>query len=154
MTNIAASVHHRLKNTSKESGRSFNDLAQYYALERWLYRLSKSRYADLFILKGALMLVAWRAPILRVTRDIDLLARTNNDPANIQSIVAEKAKRRAFVIRQGDVIRMKNEPGLVVAETLDASDWLTVKEHDQTGNGFWIGFHFSYSFSSVNSFPE
>ena len=66
----------------------------------------------------------------------------------------EEAKRRAFVIRQGDVIRMKNEPGLVVAETLDGSDWLTVKEHDQTGNGFWIGFHFRYSFSSVNSLPE
>ena len=35
--NIAASVHDRLKNVSKNSGRTFNDLAQYYALERWLY---------------------------------------------------------------------------------------------------------------------
>jgi len=40
LMNIGASVHQRLKNVSKDSGRSFNDLVQYYALERWLYRLS------------------------------------------------------------------------------------------------------------------
>lgn len=87
--NIGASVHQRLKNAAKDSGRSFNDLAQYYALERWLYRLSKSRHADLFVLKGALMLVAWRAPILRATRDIDLLARTKNDLDSIKAVIAE-----------------------------------------------------------------
>jgi hypothetical protein len=47
--NIPASVHQRLKNTAETLGRTFNDLAQYYALERWLFRLSKSKYAeDLF----------------------------------------------------------------------------------------------------------
>jgi len=89
LKNIGASVHQRLKNAAKDSGRSFNDLAQYYALERWLYRLSKSRHVDSFVLKGALMLVAWRAPILRATRDIDLLARTNNDLDNIKTVIAE-----------------------------------------------------------------
>ena len=74
---------------SKESGRSFNDLVQYYALERWLYRLSQSGHENLFILKGALMLVAWRAPILRATRDIDLLARTSNDLDGIKHIISE-----------------------------------------------------------------
>ncbi len=39
-TNIGASVHQRLKNAAEKSARTFNDLAQYYALERWLYRLS------------------------------------------------------------------------------------------------------------------
>lgn len=89
LKNIGASVHQRLKNVSKESGRSFNDLVQYYALERWLYRLSQSGYENVFILKGALMLVAWRAPILRATRDIDLLARTSNDLDGIKHIIAE-----------------------------------------------------------------
>ena len=87
--NIGASVHQRLKNAAKDSGRAFNDLAQYYALERWLYRLSKSQHSESFVLKGALMLVAWRAPILRATRDIDLLARTHNDLDNIKTIIAE-----------------------------------------------------------------
>jgi hypothetical protein len=89
LKNIGASVHQRLKNVAKESGRSFNDLVQYYALERWLYRLSQSGHENLFILKGALMLVAWRAPILRATRDIDLLARTSNDLDEIKHIIAE-----------------------------------------------------------------
>lgn len=89
LRNIGASVHQRLKNVSKEAGRSFNDLVQYYALERWLYRLSQSGHENVFILKGALMLVAWRAPILRATRDIDLLARTSNDLDGIKHIIAE-----------------------------------------------------------------
>jgi predicted nucleotidyltransferase component of viral defense system len=88
-TNLGASVHQRLKNASEKSGRTFNDLAQYYALERWLYRLSKSRYAQNFILKGALMLVAWRAPVLRATRDIDLLARMSNNLDEVKAAVAE-----------------------------------------------------------------
>jgi predicted nucleotidyltransferase component of viral defense system len=92
LKNVGASVHQRLKNAAKESGRSFNDLVQYYALERWLYRLSQSRHKNLFILKGALMLVAWRAPILRSTRDIDLLARTSNDLEAIKSTVSEICK--------------------------------------------------------------
>lgn len=87
-TNIGASVHQRLKNAAEKSARTFNDLAQYYALERWLYRLSCSRYARDFVLKGALMLVAWRAPILRATRDIDLLARMSNDLDKIKEAVA------------------------------------------------------------------
>jgi len=88
LANIGASVHQRLKNAAESSGRTFNDLAQYYALERWLYRLSRSPYAQDFILKGALMLVAWRAPVLRATRDIDLLARMSNDLDKIKEAVA------------------------------------------------------------------
>jgi hypothetical protein len=40
-------------------------------------------------LKGALLLVAWRAPVLRATRDIDLLAKVSNDPDFVGSLVAE-----------------------------------------------------------------
>ncbi len=49
--NIAASIHQRLKNISKDEARPFNELLQYYAMERFLYRLSRSEHA---ILKGAL----------------------------------------------------------------------------------------------------
>lgn len=71
-TNIAASVHARLVNKSKEEKRPFNELLQYYAMERFLYRLSVSLYADKFILKGALMLRAFGFPDARPTMDIDL----------------------------------------------------------------------------------
>jgi hypothetical protein len=36
--NIAASVHQRLLDKSRESERPFNELFQYYAIERFLYR--------------------------------------------------------------------------------------------------------------------
>jgi hypothetical protein len=55
-------VHQRLLNQARESGRPFNEILQYYAMERFLYRLAKSRYARRFILKGALMFVVWKAP--------------------------------------------------------------------------------------------
>ncbi len=50
---IAASVHQRLLNMAKESSRPFNELLQYFAIERFIYRLSKSPHADRFILKVA-----------------------------------------------------------------------------------------------------
>jgi hypothetical protein len=58
-------------------------------MERFLYRLSKSRYAEKFILKGALMMLAWKAPLSRPTMDIDLLGRIKNDVEGIGKVVVE-----------------------------------------------------------------
>jgi len=90
--NVAASVHQRLLNIAKESNRRFNDLLQYYALERWLYRLSRSAYSQRLILKGALLLTAWKAPATRPTRDIDLLGRISNDLDSVRATIAEITK--------------------------------------------------------------
>jgi predicted nucleotidyltransferase component of viral defense system len=76
--NIAASVHQRLLNKAKESSRPFNELLQYFAIERFIYRLSKSPHKDQFILKGALMFSAWCGPASRPTMDIDLLGKIDN----------------------------------------------------------------------------
>lgn len=73
--NVAASVHARLLNRAKEEGRPFNELLQYYAMERFLYRLSRSEHRDRFVLKGALMLQFWGGSLVRATKDIDLLGR-------------------------------------------------------------------------------
>ena len=81
--NIAASVRQLLLNRARKDHRPFNELLQYYAMERFLYRLSKSPYAWRFILKGALMLRAWRSPEFRSTMDIDMLGRTSNEVAGI-----------------------------------------------------------------------
>ena len=77
--NLAASVHQLLLNKARETNRPFNELLQYYAMERFLYRLSKSPYAAKFILKGALMFTAWDLESYRPTMDIDLLGKTTND---------------------------------------------------------------------------
>lgn len=58
-------------------------------MERFLFRLSRSAHADCFVLKGALMLRAWRSPEFRPTMDIDMLGRTSNDETNIISQVRD-----------------------------------------------------------------
>jgi hypothetical protein len=55
----ASSVHQPLLNKAKEASRPFNELLQHFAIERFIYRLSKSPHADRFILKGALCSMRW-----------------------------------------------------------------------------------------------
>jgi Nucleotidyl transferase AbiEii toxin, Type IV TA system len=61
-------------------------------MERFLYRLSVSPHTDKFLLKGALLLTAWRAPISRPTMDIDLLGRTDNAMDAIVELMREVAR--------------------------------------------------------------
>ncbi len=84
---VGASVRQRLLNQSHEQGRPFQELLQYFAIERFLYRLAKSPFSDRFILKGALLLTAWRAPLARPTMDIDLAGRTGNALDHIAELV-------------------------------------------------------------------
>lgn len=86
---LGASVRQRLLNQARLQGRPFQELLQYFAMERFLYRLAKSPFADRFILKGALLLTAWRAPVARPTMDIDLAGKTNNELEHIRSLVGE-----------------------------------------------------------------
>ena len=81
--NIPASIRQRLLNRAKDDRRPFNELLQYYSMERFLYRLSRSTHADRYILKGALMLRVWRSPEPRPTMDIDMLGRTSREEADI-----------------------------------------------------------------------
>lgn len=84
-TNLPASVHQLLLNKARQTNRPFNELLQYYVMERFLYRLSKSPYAAKFILKGALMFTAWKLESYRPTMDIDLLGKT---PNQVESLLA------------------------------------------------------------------
>jgi len=72
-TDIAASVHQRLLNISREQGEVFQYLLTRFVNERWLYRLSCSGYADRFVLKGATLFAVWTNVPFRPTRDVDFL---------------------------------------------------------------------------------
>jgi hypothetical protein len=93
--NLAASVRQRLLNRARSQDRPFQELLQYYAMERFLYRLSHSEYAKEFILKGALLLTAWRAPLSRPTVDIDLMGRTSNELDHIRVIIDQLCNMEA-----------------------------------------------------------
>ena len=90
--NYFASVHRQLQNKAKETDRPFNELLQYYAAERFLYRFSQSKHKDKVILKGAMMFIVWKAPYARVTRDIDMLGRLHNSMENVMTMVKDVCK--------------------------------------------------------------
>lgn len=90
--NLSASVRQRLFNRAKETHRPFDELLQYFAMERFLYRLSRSPYKEKVVLKGALMFVAWDAPLARATRDIDLLGKMENDARKIEDMIRQACR--------------------------------------------------------------
>jgi len=114
--NIAASVRQKLKNQAAQDKRPFAELLQYYAMERFLYRLTQSEHAGRFILKGALMLRAWQSPVIRPTMDIDMLGKTSND---VDSICAQITDIVSIDIDDGLVFDSDTIRGEVIKEDAD-----------------------------------
>jgi hypothetical protein len=71
--NLAASIHVRLLNRAKMRGEDFNLVLTRYAIERFLYRLSRLPARDSFCLKGALLFDLWFDIPHRPTQDADFL---------------------------------------------------------------------------------
>jgi len=86
MKNVAHSVRQRLINEAKRTGRLYNEIEQYYAMERFLYRLAQSEHGDRFVLKGALLFTLWQGSRFRPTRDIDLLGRLDNSQEAVGNV--------------------------------------------------------------------
>ena len=86
---IGASVRARLLAISKEKGQNFDLVLTHYAIERLLYRLAQSRYADRFVLKGAMLLMTWFNEPFRGTRDLDLLGYGDPAPEAVLAVFRE-----------------------------------------------------------------
>lgn len=84
----AMSVRDKLKNQAKEDGRTMQDELVTYGLERAIYRLSISKYAEQFTLKGGIFLYAlFDGNFARATMDIDLLVHhLSNDAEHIKKV--------------------------------------------------------------------
>ena len=82
------SVKDRLKNLAVASGKTFQEVLTIYGLERTIYRLSVSDYAERFTLKvGILLYALFEGEFARATRDIDLLAmNTPNDADDMKRL--------------------------------------------------------------------
>jgi len=89
ITNLGASIRQRLQNHARSANRPFDEILRFFAMERFLYRLTKSAHADRFTLKGALMLRIWDTPLQRPTMDIDLLGRMDYDIRAVESLIRE-----------------------------------------------------------------
>lgn len=89
--NVVASVLARLRSTAKSSGAPFQQVLQQYAIERFLYRISKSQHAQTVVLKGALLLKTIGVPRARPTIDIDMLRKGSADQAALIALVKDCA---------------------------------------------------------------
>jgi predicted nucleotidyltransferase component of viral defense system len=87
--NIAASVKQRLLNMARAQGRGFDILLVRFALERLLFRLSRSAHRDNYILKGGMLVTQWLDHDNRETRDADFLGFGEADVETIKAIFAE-----------------------------------------------------------------
>src|SRR5208337_2507260 len=104
--NLPESVYNRLKNIALAKNRPTQEILRYYAMERFLYRLSVSQHKSSFFLKGGLMQMVWDPASHRATVDIDLLARANNSIANISRILMNRLFQNES---QFEIVDMKDE---------------------------------------------
>ena len=116
MKNLAASVHARLAQRRAKTGEDFNVLLVRFTLERLLYRLSRSKHREQFILKGAMLFALWEPTLHRVTRDLDLLSFGNPSPARLTEIFRELCRMEV----EADGVDF--DPRTVACEEIRAQD--------------------------------
>ena len=90
-TGLVRSLQARIVNRAKVLGVEPTLLFTRFGLERFLYRLSKSTYADSFVLKGALMMLVWAGESVRATRDADLLGFGEISSQKLEQVFREIA---------------------------------------------------------------
>ncbi len=87
--NVPASVRARLLKVAKERREDFTLTLMNYAAERFLYRLSKSKHRDQFVLKGAMLFAVRLGEHYRPTRDLDLLGLGEATEAAVNAAIQE-----------------------------------------------------------------
>ncbi len=86
---LPVSVQVHLARHARAIGMDPNLVLARFALERFLYRLSRSDHVDRFVLKGALMMLVWLGETIRPTRDGDLLGFGDLSDRSLTNILAE-----------------------------------------------------------------
>jgi predicted nucleotidyltransferase component of viral defense system len=87
VSNVGASVRQRLLNLRDQTGEDAQALFIQFAIERFLYRLSRSSVADRFVLKGAMLFRVWSGSLHRPTKDVDLLGFGEPAPASVAAMI-------------------------------------------------------------------
>ena len=87
--NIAASHRAKLLNLAQERGEGFQFFLGRWISERFLFRLGRSAHRDQFILKGAMMFVAWDGKLHRPTQDVDLLGYGSPEVGEVAQRIRE-----------------------------------------------------------------
>jgi predicted nucleotidyltransferase component of viral defense system len=106
MKKSAKSIRAKLLNVSKNENLSFQLIVIRYFQERLLFRLSQSKYNNIFCLKGGVLLYLFEEHKSRPTMDIDFLAsNTSNEAENLKNIFCEICQ----IDYQGDAVTFDYE---------------------------------------------
>lgn len=90
MVDVGASILAKLKNKAKVTGIPYQTCLQLFFQEEFLRRLSKSRYAENFILKGGLFIYTLTNFESRATVDVDfLLRRMSGELEHVDTVIRE-----------------------------------------------------------------
>ncbi len=117
MSNSAQSVKDKLKNIFREKNVDFNSVMRFYMYDRFVERLSKSKYKDNFILKGGFYLNKLFGLDNRSTMDIDTAIRKTefteeNLIVMINEIISiDVGDNVKFKIEKTELIREEDEYG-------------------------------------------
>ena len=84
MSREAMSLKAKIRNLARKKDMSAHVVLQNYMFERFLERLSKSKYQDKFILKGGMLIAALVGIDNRATMDMDVTIK--NYPINVESL--------------------------------------------------------------------
>lgn len=117
MSNSIQAVKDKLRNISREKNIDFNSVMRFYMYDRFVERLSKSKYKDNFILKGGFYLSKLFGLDNRSTMDIDTAIRkTNLSLENVIKMITEIINidvddNVKFEIQKTESIRDEDEYG-------------------------------------------
>lgn len=104
-------IKQQLQEYSRRAKMPYAQVVTLYAMERFLYRLSISRYAEKFFLKGGMLLMGMGITPARTTMDIDLLGRIDNSLDNIRKVIKEIVS-----------VRDKTQDGLFLGDKLTVTE--------------------------------
>ena len=93
--NVAASIRQRLLNLSRERRENYDLILTRYGLERFLYRLANSEYAERFVLKGAMLIIILTETGHRPTKDLDLLGYGDHSAEALKALFQEVCRVEA-----------------------------------------------------------
>ncbi|MGE3344574.1 MAG: nucleotidyl transferase AbiEii/AbiGii toxin family protein [Vicinamibacterales bacterium] len=113
----AESIRHRLRNELRARGEDLQHGLPRYAVERFLYRLGRSRHREAFVLKGATLFAMW-GTTYRPTRDIDFTGYGSPEPDDVV------AAFREICDTPDDVDALVFDPDAITAEPIrDGSEY-------------------------------
>ena len=111
------SIRRELQRISRERGENFQRTLTHYAIERLLFRLSRSAAVDRFMLKGAMLFALWTGQLHRSTRDLDLAGYGDPSPELLEAL-----------FRQLCVLDVEEDGLRFDAESVSVSD---IREQEQ-----------------------